>query len=135
MIMDIDLTPEPDEVVQSETVYIASGDRPVSVKVCNPVQVRELPAVRVAYQTISAVGTTVGVRLLPFEPRRKSAVIMATDQDVWISSSQSGAQVGASGSAKIPVNVALTIDHLEDVWVCSVTSTTDISVITAYWSE
>lgn len=131
--MNIDVTPEPEEVVQAEEEPY--GTRPIPVTLCGPAQVRELPAVRAGYNTEQAVTTTVAVRILNFEPRRKGAVIIAQDQDIWISGSQAGAQMGASASIRIPAVVPFSIDHLDEVWACSVSSTTDISVMTTYWSE
>lgn len=131
--MELDVTPEPEDIVQAEEKDYNAA--PIAVSMCGPVQTRELPAVRGGYGTVTAVGTAVGVRLLPFEPRRKNAVIMAVDADIWVSSTQSGAQFGAGGSAKVTANVPFTIDNMEEVWACSTSGTTDISVITNYWSE
>lgn len=131
--MMLDVTPEPEEVVQAEEPY--DPHRPINVTVCGPVQTREVPAVRSGYRTEQAVGTTVGVRLLPFEPRRKTGRIIALSQDIWISNSQAGAQSGASGAMRIPASVPYPVDHLDEVWACAVTGTTDISVESAFWSE
>jgi hypothetical protein len=81
------------------------------------------------------VGTSIGVKLLPFEPRRKRATILAVTGDIWISGSQAGAAAGASGAARIPLNVAWPINHLDEVWACSTGGTVDISIQTEYWSE
>lgn len=130
---DIDLTPEPEEIVQAEEKpYDLS---PIATTVCGPVETRELPAIRAGYNTAQGVSNTVAVRLLSFEPRRKGAVIVAKDQDIWISNSQAGAQMGASSSFYVPAVVPFVIDHLDEVWACSVTGTTDISVMTTFWSE
>lgn len=133
--MNIDVTPEPEDIVQAEEAEQAFNSRPVPVSLAGPAQVRELPAVRAGYNTAQSVTTSVGVRLLNFEPRRKSAVIIAQDQDIWISGSQAGAQMGASSAIRVPAVVPFPIDHLDEVWACAVTSTTDISVMTTYWSE
>lgn len=131
--MNIDVTPQPEEIVQAEEPYEPA--RPVAVTVCGPTEVRELPAVRAGYQTVQAIGTLVGVRLLSFEPRRKEAVIMSLTEDIFISGTQAGAQSGASGGMRIPANVPWRIGHLDEVWACAVQNTTDISVQTDYWSE
>lgn len=131
--MNVDVTPEPDEIVQSEAEYEA---RVVDVRVCGPVQTRELPALaHPGYFTASAVGTAVGVRLLALEPRRKSATILPLDQDVWISSSQAGAQAGAGGAMLLPAGTLFPISHMHEVWACAATATTDVSVETVNWSE
>jgi hypothetical protein len=129
----MNVTPPPDEVVQAEEEPYAT--RPVAVAVCGPVETRELPAVRSGYKTEVQVGTALGVKLLPFEPRRKEAFIIALDQDVWISGSQAGAQSGAAGAMRIPAVVPWRVGHLDEVWACAVTGTTDIGVQSDYWSE
>jgi hypothetical protein len=131
--MNIDTTPSPEEIVQAEEQ--AYDARPVAVAVCGPVEVRELPAIRAGYRTEQAVGTAVAVRLMAFEPRRKYGRIIGISQDIWISSSQAGAQSGASGAMRIPAVVPYPIDHLDEVWACAVSATTDISVESLYWSE
>jgi hypothetical protein len=131
--MNVDVTPEPEDIVQNEAPY---GGVPIDVKVCNPVQTREVPAAgHPGYFTAQAIGAAVGVRLLALEPRRKYATIIAQSQDVWISSSQAGAQAGAGGAMRIPAVVPYVIGHMHEVWVCSVTGTTDVSVETVNWSE
>lgn len=132
--MNIDVTPDPDEIVQAEEDDYSV--RPVGVTVCGPVQTREVPASgHPGYQTASAVGTAVGVRLLALEPRRKYATLIALDEDVWISTSQAGAQAGAGGAMRIPAVVPYVIGHMHEVWACAVTGTTDISIETVNWSE
>lgn len=132
--MNIDVTPDPDEIVQAEEDDYAA--RPVGVTVCGPVQTREVPAAgHPGYQTASAVGTAVGVRLLALEPRRKYATLIALDQDIWIATSQAGAQAGAGGAMRIPAVVPYVIGHMHEVWACAVTGSTDISIETVNWSE
>lgn len=129
--MSIDLTPDPDEIVQAET-YVP---QPVPVAVCGPAETRELPAIRAGYRTDQGVTTSVAVKVLPMEPRRKEAVLVALDQDVWISGTQAGAQSGAAGALRVPAGVPWRIGHLGEVWACAVTATTDIGVQAEYWSE
>lgn len=129
----IDITPSPDEIVQAEEDDYPL--QPIPTTICGPVEVRELPAIRAGYKTEQAVGVAVAVKLLPLEPRRKSAVIMASSQDIWISSTQAGAQSGASGAFRVSADVAFPIDHMAEVWACSTAETTDISVMTLFWSE
>jgi hypothetical protein len=123
---------DPEDIVQGEEYATAL---PISVTVSGPTEVRELPAVRAGYRTEQGVGTTVAVKLLAFEPRRKSALIIAQGQDIYISGSQAGAQTGAAGAARIPTVVPLHIGHLDEVWACAVTGTTDISILCEYWTE
>lgn len=130
----MNITPDPDEIVQTEPPEDALI--PVRVQVCGPTEVRELPASGYpGYRTETGVGTAVAVRLLAMEPRRKYATLIAQSQDIWLSTSQAGAQAGASGAMRIPAVVPFVIGHLHEVWACAVTGTTDISVETVQWSE
>jgi hypothetical protein len=130
----MNITPEPDEIVQAEEPY--DPTRPINVAVCGPVQTRELPAIGYpGYKTEAAVTATLGVKVLAMEPRRKSATIMAVGQDIWISSSQAGAQAGVGGAMRWPALVPYVVNHIHEVWVCAFTGTTDVSVETVNWSE
>lgn len=130
----MNITPDPEEIVQAEEDY--DPTRPINVTVCGPVQTRALPAIgRPGYRTESNVTATIGVKLLAMEPRRQSAVIIAQTQDIWISGSQAGAQAGASGAFKVPAVVPFVVDDIYAVWACAVSGTTDISVKTTNWSE
>ncbi|WP_298561393.1 hypothetical protein [Streptomyces luteogriseus] len=129
----MNVTPDPEEIVQAEDDY---EGKPVEVTVCGPLETRELPALGYpGYKTDQDVGTAVAVKLLSMEPRRKQAVIIAQDQDVWISHSQAGAQSGAAGAMRIPAVLPYVITHAHEVWVCAVTGTTDVSVESVYWSQ
>lgn len=131
--MNVDVTPDPEEIVQAEEAYDSA--RPIPVTVCGPIQTRELPAKAPGYRTEPGVGASVAVKLMAFEPRRKAGLVMAISQDVWLSSSQAGAMAGASGAIRIPAVIPWPIDHMEEVWAMAVTGTTDISVQSSYWSE
>jgi hypothetical protein len=131
----VNVTPDPDEIVQAEDEGYPPAAGPVAVTVCGPTETRELPAVRAGYRTEQNVGTAVAVKLLPFEPRRKEAYICALSQDIYISGTQAGAQSGAAGAMRIPAVVPWRIGNLDEVWACAVTGTTDIGVQADYWSE
>lgn len=131
----MNITPDPDEVVQAEEPYEPKTG-PIEVTVCGPAETRELPALGYpGYKTEQAVGTTVAVKLLAMEPRRKYATLIAQTQDIYISSTQAGAQAGASGAMRIPAVVPYVIGHAHEVWACAVASTTDIGVESVNWSE
>jgi hypothetical protein len=129
----MNLTPEPEEIVQSEEDVTPL--QPLPTYVCGPVETRELPGVRVGYKTEPNVTTSLGIRLLQLEPRRKSATIIAADQAIWVATSQAGAQSGAAGAMRIPVDTPLVVDHMDEVWACSVTGTATVGVASTYWSE
>lgn len=128
----MNISPDPDEIVQAEEPY--DPHRPINVQVCGPTEVRELPAAGYPGYKTETVGA-VGVRLLAMEPRRKYATLIATDGDIWISSSQAGAQAGAGGAMRIPSVVPYVIGHMHEVWACAVSGTTNVSVETVNWSE
>ncbi|HEX5566664.1 MAG TPA: hypothetical protein VFY14_06995 [Streptomyces sp.] len=130
--MEVDLTPDPGEIVQTE--YPPVAERPVVVQIAGPVETRELPAVRAGYRTEQNVGL-VAVRLLSLEPRRKHAFVLAITGDIWLSSTQAGAMSGAAGSIRVPAGVVWPIAHMDEVWACSADDLTDISIQTDYWSE
>lgn len=124
-------TADPEEIGQEEQ-YAA---KPVDVLVCGPVGTRELPALGYpGYKTDSA-GPAVGIKLLSMEPRRKYAVIYCLTSDLWISSSQAGAQAGAGGAMRIPAAVPYTINHAHELWACTVSGTADVGVETVNWTE
>lgn len=126
------VTETPEEIVQCEP---PAAGTPVPVVVQGPVETREVPAAGPAgYLTATAVGAAIGVKVLGLEPRRKSATIMALSQDIWISTTQAGAQAGAGGAMRWPSLVPKVIDHINEVWVCAVSGTTDVSVETVKWS-
>lgn len=130
--MSLDLTPEPEEIVQAE-----DGDEripPIPVQHSGPIQTRELPGVRGGYKTESA-NSTVAIRLLSLEPRRKAAVILPVDQDIWIGASQAAAQANGSSAYYVPLKTQFNIDHMDEVWAVAATSTALVSVATTYWSE
>ena len=131
----MNVSPDTDEIVQDEERYEPGEPKPIAVKLCGTTEVRELPAAgRPGYKTES-VGATVGVKLLAMEPRRKYATIISNDGDLWISSTQSGAQMGAGGAMRVPAVVPYVIGHMHEVWACSVTGTTSVGVESVNWSE
>lgn len=132
--MNIDITPDPAAVVQAEEDYDPA--RPINVTVCGPVQTREAPGIAApGYKTDQAIGTALGIKILPMDPRRKQATIIPLSQDLWISTSQAGAQAGAAGAMRIPAVIPYVITHAHEVWACAVASTTDVSSESVYWSE
>ena len=130
--MNLELNADPEEIVQAEE---PDAGGPIRVEVCGPTEVRELPAVRVGYATAQGVTAAAAVKVCAREPRRKQAVIIGQDQDLWISNTQAGAQMGAASAMRWPAVVPYVVTHLEEVWVCAVTGTTDVGVATDYWSN
>lgn len=130
--MDHDVTPEPDTIVQAEEDDYKL--QPIPTYVCGPVETREVPAKQGGYTTYQGTGAS-GIQALPFEPRRKSATIVGLDADVWIGASQQAVLAGGFGAFRAPAGVPITINHMDAVWVAPVTGTSDISVMTSFWSN
>lgn len=130
----MNITPDPDEIVQDEPYD--DSVKPIGVSVCGPVETREVPAAGYpGYRTEVAVDAIVGRRALTTEPRRKYATITGLTQDLWISTSQGGVLAGAGGAMRWPAVVPYVVGHMHEVWVASVASTTDVSIETVNWSE
>lgn len=125
-------TAEPDEIGQEEQHY---QTKPVDVTVCGPVGTRELPALGYPGYRTEQANATVGVRLLSIEPRRKNAVIICLSSDLWLSSSQAGAQAGSGGGLRWPAAVPYVADDAHELWVCTVSGTADVGVKTSNWTE
>lgn len=120
------LEPSDDELLQVEDELKA-----VPVEINTPVNTRELPSKFGAMYTEKAVGTT-AVRILDRDPRRKSAQIIGLDQNIRFGSTQA---VANSTGAVWPSVVPYVSNCFDELWVASVTSTTDISVITEWWAD
>jgi hypothetical protein len=128
----MNVEPDVGEVVQYEPEAGPSG--PVAVMVTGPVQTREVPAAGYPGYRTETVGA-VGVRLLSLEPRRKAATILALDGDVWLATSQAGAQAGAGGAMRWPGGVPYVCQHMHEVWACAVSGTVTVGVETVQWAE
>lgn len=120
------MQPDLDDVLQVENV----DPHLVPVKVCEPVDARELPAKRLSTRTVP-VGTLAGVKLLSADPRRKSATIIARTQDILIGANQAQAQLSG---AWVPGVLPLAITSVSEVWAVSTGADTDVSVIEEYWA-
>lgn len=129
----MNVSPDPEEIVQAEEPY--DPTRPINVNVCGPVQSRELPAAGHPGYRTETVGAAVGVRLLTLEPRRKYATLISNDGDLWIASSQAGAQAGAGGAMRIPAVVPYVVGHIHEVWACAVSGSTNVGVENVNWSQ
>lgn len=120
------MQPDLDEVLQVENV----DPHLVPVKVCEPVEAREIPSKRISPRTVP-VDITAGVKLLSADPRRKNATIIARSQDLMIGTTQSQAQLSG---AWIPKVVPLPITSCAELWAIGSGGATDVSVIEEYWA-
>lgn len=101
----------------------------VPVKICEPVESRELPAKRISARVVN-VSSTVAGKLLSTDPRRKSATLIPRTQDILIGSSQSQA---ALTGAWLPGVVPFVTTTQSEVWAMGDGASTDVSVIEEYW--
>lgn len=131
----MNISPEPDEIVQHDPD--GGSLHPIDVTVTGPVNTRDLPAAGYpGYKTVTNVGASVGVQLLAGpEPRRQGAVIYCLTSDLWISTSQAGAQSGSSGAMRIAAAIPYPVRHIHEVWACTVSGTADVGVETTNWTE
>jgi hypothetical protein len=120
------MQPDLDDVLQTENV----DPHLVPVKVCEPVESRELPSKRVSTRTVP-VGTAAGVKLLSADPRRKFATIIGRTQDLLIGANQAQAQLSGSW---IPGSVPFIISTVAEVWATGDGGATDVSVIEEYYA-
>ena len=102
----------------------------IPVKVCEPVEARELPTKRIAPRTV-VVSATVGANLLSADPRRKFATIIGRTQDLYLGATQAQAQASA---AWIPGVLPLVVSSTAELWAMADGSTTDVTVIEEYWA-
>jgi hypothetical protein len=102
----------------------------IPVKICEPVESRELPTKRIAPRTVP-VTSTAGSKLLSADPRRKFATIIARTQDIIIGANQSQAQLAG---AWIPGILPLRIETVGELWAMGSGGNTDVSVIEEYWA-
>lgn len=120
------MQPDLDEVMQVENVETHL----VPVKLCEPVETRELPTKRFSIRTVPLT-TAVGVKLLSADPRRKLARIIARTQDILLGESQTKSQLSGSW---IPKSTLLPLTSITELWAVSDTGPTDVTVIEEYFA-
>ena len=93
-------------------------------------------------RTITLTAAYPVARLLPADPGRRSAVILAIDADVYVSASQdllNGAYntTTATQVGYFPAGIALPIDNQAEYWVAATTTSTStrVTVITSRDSQ
>jgi hypothetical protein len=121
-----DMEPDLNVVQQVET----DDYHTIPVKVCEPVEARELPTKRIAPRTVT-VDTVAGGKLLSADPRRKFATIIARTQDITIGATQAQAQLNG---AWVPGVVPFVVSTVGELWATGDGGTTDVSVIEEYWA-
>lgn len=110
---------------------------PVEASAYTAVRVRPESADTGVVRTITLSSAYPVARLLPADPGRRSAVILAIDNDVYVTGSQ-GLANDVSGSATatqvgyFPAGIGLPIDNQAEWWVAATTTATNtrVTVIT-----
>lgn len=120
--------PTNEEVYQAETPVAPT----VPVEVQGPVQVDELPARSGGCFAVTA--STAPLRLLGNDPRRKRAVVISIDQNIYIGNTSSQVLM-PSGAALWPQDVALELQNSDEWWVAAASSTTTVTVIVENWAR
>jgi hypothetical protein len=127
------LEPDVHEVLQEEP-DVPMTAIPVKVEcVDGPVRVQVLPDKGGATGT-RTVTTTQAVRVLVADARRKSAVLMATDNNFRVAFSQAACQA-PSAMALWPKLVPLTVPATVEVWVQAEGGSTSLSYQTSLWAQ
>jgi hypothetical protein len=104
---------------------------PIPVVIQGTVMTEERASTFAGMSTSSAVDAITGARILTADPRRRYATILALTQNIRIGRNQSQA---LNAGAVWPANVPLVINSRDELWVSSVTSTTDVSIIVERWA-
>ncbi|HET7641155.1 MAG TPA: hypothetical protein VFK47_20770 [Ktedonobacteraceae bacterium] len=122
-----DFYPKVDEVFQDETAekYVI----PVCIE--DVVRVQELPRKSAGFQGFP-LATGTAVKVLERDPRRASAVIVASGNPVALGGQQ---QVALGSQAFIlPVGVLLTVRDFNEMWATSTTGNATLSIMNEQWS-
>ncbi|MEH0582543.1 hypothetical protein QBA54_50805 [Streptomyces sp. B21-108] len=128
-----DLQPDTAEVLQEEPEYVMAVQGCVSV--AGPVRTMELPSKGGGTRTRTATDTK-AVQLLQADKRRKSAVLMSLDQEMYVGFSQAAMQDTVSMAAW-PKAVPFYVPAAVDVYVqCAASGqSTRVSAISYLWAE
>lgn len=120
-------SPDEEEILQEDV------DANIEVVVAGVVRTQELPA-RIGAAKMWSAGTN-GVQILTRDERRKSAIIVALDQDIKIGNGQNDV-IGSTESGSVwPANVPLPIGSSDEWWVASYTDSTRVTAVIEYWAH
>lgn len=118
----------------ARTGMTASGDAPPAA---GPVPVRESLGDIGSARILTLAANQTQRQLLPADPRRRSAVILAVDNDVWITPDEgtasgiAGSATATSGGFYLPKGTPIPVVSTAEFWVaCTTTaSTSRVSVL------
>src|SRR5262245_10723935 len=123
-------TPSVPEVLQAET---GQPDQAIPVEVVGPVRIDDLPS-RSGGITSRQVTVTPVRALLPNDPRRKTATILAVSGDIRLGHTQNEAMSAGAG-ATWPQSVPFLYTASDELWAAGLLTTVEVSVIVEHWSR
>lgn len=123
--------------VDDETQQEPAGEThpPVAVTVSGPVRTQDLPGTVTAIRTVNLPADNTSVNVASADLRRKSIVVLSTDQPFVIGITKS--DVDGTGGARWPINVPLIMNGTAQLYAKSGTNATaaTLSVIEVDWTE
>lgn len=130
--MEPDFQPDVNEVLQDEAVSTISAI-PVCVdEIKTPVRTQPLPRIGTP-TTQTKTFTATAVRVLPYNPRRASATVIAIDNDILVAFNTASKE-DLSTMAYWPKSIPLILNHCSEVWIASAATTSKVSIITERWA-
>lgn len=131
-----DFQPDELEVLQMEDVTPTGKPPVVDVAVAGPIRTQELPhkAGATFSRSVGALtSTTPAIRVLSADHKRARAVLMSVGQNMYFAFTSASAQ-DVSRMALWPANTPFVLTTATEVWVCSATATTTVSIVTELWA-
>jgi hypothetical protein len=131
MINDVDMTPDPSDIVQAE--YDPNETTP-AVHVCveGHVRTQELPRVSAGIRGVPC-SPDAAVRLLSADPTRAVARLIPYAGDILIGGSKQECEGGQP--APLAVGTVLEVTAADEVWAVAMTDATTVLVVQERWSN
>lgn len=134
----VDTTPEPDDIVGAEVGHQVNIP-PLPVKVDGPVRVVSPPTRSAGWRSYD-LSTTVAVKILGRDPRRRRAVIIAHNSVTGTAKlGETAAQALSDQAFILPVGLGSLTDYCtieytstDEVWA---SGSVDLSVLNEQWSD
>lgn len=123
------LEPDDAEVLQAEAEPSLTC---VPVTVEGPARTQELPC-KSAGRRRYVVGATEAFKVLPADPRRKIARMVALTQGMYVGNTKSEAE--GAYAEQWPAGVEYVVEDSGDVWVMSVSGSITVSMHSSQWAD